>query len=25
MHRYDPLTPIEETMRALEDLVRAAR
>jgi aryl-alcohol dehydrogenase-like predicted oxidoreductase len=25
MHRYDPLTPIEETMRALEDLVRAGK
>jgi aryl-alcohol dehydrogenase-like predicted oxidoreductase len=25
MHRYDPLTPIEETMRALEDLTRAGK
>jgi aryl-alcohol dehydrogenase-like predicted oxidoreductase len=25
MHRYDALTPIEETMRALEDLVRAGK
>src|SRR5215475_3769845 len=25
MHRYDPLTSIEETMRALEDLVRAGK
>jgi aryl-alcohol dehydrogenase-like predicted oxidoreductase len=25
MHRYDPLTPVEETMRALEDLVRAGK
>ena len=25
MHRYDTLTPIEETMRALEDLVRAGK
>jgi aryl-alcohol dehydrogenase-like predicted oxidoreductase len=25
MHRYDPLTPIDETMRALEDLVRAGK
>jgi aryl-alcohol dehydrogenase-like predicted oxidoreductase len=25
MHRYDVLTPIEETMRALEDLVRAGK
>jgi aryl-alcohol dehydrogenase-like predicted oxidoreductase len=25
MHRYDPLTPIEETMRAFEDLVRAGK
>ena len=25
MHRYDPLTPIEETMRGLEDLVRAGK
>ncbi len=25
MHRFDPLTPIEETMRALEDLVRAGK
>jgi aryl-alcohol dehydrogenase-like predicted oxidoreductase len=25
MHRYDPLTPIEETMRALEDLVRSGK
>ena len=25
MHRYDSLTPIEETMRALEDLTRAGK
>jgi aryl-alcohol dehydrogenase-like predicted oxidoreductase len=25
MHRYDVVTPIEETMRALEDLVRAGK
>ncbi len=25
MHRFDPMTPIEETMRALEDLVRAGK
>lgn len=25
MHRYDPVTPIEETMRALEDLTRAGK
>jgi aryl-alcohol dehydrogenase-like predicted oxidoreductase len=25
MHRYDPVTPIEETMRAFEDLVRAGK
>jgi aryl-alcohol dehydrogenase-like predicted oxidoreductase len=25
MHRYDPVTPIEETMRGLEDLVRAGK
>jgi aryl-alcohol dehydrogenase-like predicted oxidoreductase len=25
MHRFDPATPIEETMRALEDLVRAGK
>jgi aryl-alcohol dehydrogenase-like predicted oxidoreductase len=25
MHRYDALTPIDETMRALEDLVRAGK
>lgn len=25
MHRFDALTPIEETMRALEDLVRAGK
>ena len=25
MHRFDPVTPIEETMRALEDLVRAGK
>src|SRR5215469_11694392 len=25
MHRYDPLTPIEETMRALDDLTRAGK
>jgi aryl-alcohol dehydrogenase-like predicted oxidoreductase len=25
MHRYDTLTPIEETMRALEDLTRAGK
>ena len=24
-HDYDPLTPIEETLRALDDLVRRAR
>jgi aryl-alcohol dehydrogenase-like predicted oxidoreductase len=25
LHKYDPLTPIEESMRALEDLVRAGK
>jgi aryl-alcohol dehydrogenase-like predicted oxidoreductase len=25
MHRFDPLTPIEETLRALDDLVRAGK
>src|SRR5258705_13002336 len=25
LHQYDPLTPVEETMRALEDLVRAGK
>ncbi|HXM80472.1 MAG TPA: aldo/keto reductase [Burkholderiales bacterium] len=25
LHQYDPLTPIEESMRALEDLVRAGK
>ncbi len=25
LHHYDPLTPIEESMRALEDLVRAGK
>ena len=25
MHRPDPLTPIEETLRALDDLVRAGK
>ncbi len=25
MHRFDPVTPIEETMRALEDLTRAGK
>lgn len=25
MHRWDPLTPIEETMRALDDLVRSGK
>jgi aryl-alcohol dehydrogenase-like predicted oxidoreductase len=25
LHQYDPLTPAEETMRALEDLVRAGK
>lgn len=25
VHRFDPLTPIEETMRALEDLVRSGK
>jgi len=25
MHRFDPVTPIDETMRALEDLVRAGK
>jgi len=25
MHRWDPITPLEETLRALEDLVRAGK
>jgi aryl-alcohol dehydrogenase-like predicted oxidoreductase len=25
LHRYDPLTPIEETLRALDDLIRAGK
>jgi aryl-alcohol dehydrogenase-like predicted oxidoreductase len=25
LHKYDPLTPIEESMRALEDMVRAGK
>lgn len=25
MHRYDPLTPIEETLRALDDLIRQGK